>query len=153
MGYVKARMQQQAPRNEERHSSGCHSHGCPMVGSVSVAGGQFICSYHAAVQDPKRWPSITSALRDNDWHWQLLADLQRLYNSGQFADARAMAVDFWRDQDDTMVPNADEALHFDAYLDRMRSDLAWRIGVQRDRPKAWKAPEKRPGGNLVVDFA
>lgn len=153
MGYIKAmRGHKEAPQ-EEKHSMRCHALGCPLVGSMSIANGPFLCSHHGAVEDVKRWPLMTHEIVENEWRWKLLADLQKLHNEGRTGDARTMAAEFWEGVDAHMVPTPDEQAYFDAYIERLRADIGWRVGAVKRQPEPWKRPAGKSGGNLAEQLA
>lgn len=151
MSYTKAKeaykAQADAAKAPEIDTRACAAYGCPARGSVDLTGsGKFVCSCHA-VAAPAKWQEVTRAIRDHDWLLGLIGDLQRQYMGGTSkVDYVRYATEFWA-TDPFMVPSPVERDHWPLYLERLRSELAFRVGVnsKRPAPRAPAAPTERRG--------
>ena len=147
-GFQKFRDQQPVV---ERDTTRCTANGCPCRGSVDIGGG-FNCRYHAFA-DGHLWPSITQALRDNDW---LIAFMGDIDSAARHKDWREYATRFWSEAEPAMVPAADEGkLHY-AY--RLHLSLAFRVGAREKAPtvmvpqgKEWAKPRRVTGAQSIAE--
>lgn len=144
--YGAIRKQMVEQREEQAHSLGCAAHDCPCVGAISDGGGKFFCSYHHRSASEK-WPSITSALNEHKWLLDFSAEIRRMHRMAQ--DWREFARRFWdQSPEDGPLPREEYAM----YDTRMRSELAYRCGLQKKPIAKEIAPVTAKRGNVVDHF-
>lgn len=134
-GYGSLRKRAEHPTPSDRDETRCAAIGCPCRGSVSLEGGRFICTAHAALPSD-RWPLITERLREHDWLIGFVDEMQKMDRNppkpGQ-PGWREFATQFWQETDDFCVPRPrEQAL---PYQNRMRLELLYRCGAMAKRPE------------------
>ena len=65
------------PKDEPTISYRCMANGCPLNGSISTNGAQWMCSFHFRAES-NSWPMMTETIRDNEALFGLLADLSKI---------------------------------------------------------------------------
>lgn len=65
------------PKDEPTISYRCMANGCPLNGSISTNGAQWMCSFHFRAES-RKWPMMTEAIRENEAIFGLLADLSKI---------------------------------------------------------------------------
>ena len=65
------------PKEEPSVSYRCVANGCPLNGSISTNGAQWMCSFHFRAES-NSWPMMTETIRDNEALFGLLADLSKI---------------------------------------------------------------------------
>lgn len=117
----------------ERSSTACRALGCPCAGSIDIGRtSRFYCSWHAWAV-PSDWPRITEQLLDHKWLIDFIGELTQSHDRGQRGDWQAKADEFFR-TDPHCIPSSDERTRWNLYCWRLREELAWRIGVRKERP-------------------
>lgn len=123
----------------------CAAYGCPAGGSMDTTGsGKFVCFIHGFA-DPAKWQGVTTKIREMDWFLGIIGDCQRLYTKPDkdrpFVD---YAMAFW-ETDPFMQPTPIEQNHWPLYLERLKSEMSFRCGVntRRPHPRAPAAPVAR----------
>lgn len=130
--------------HEPEFQAGCHAHGCPCRGTLSVEGGKWVCAAHAFIP-ADRWQDATRKLREHDWLIAFTDDVQRMDQTHQ--DWRAYATQFWVNQDEFCIPDAKE--NAGPYGFRMRGELLFRCGLgKRPSPRIPKEIKRR--GNAAA---
>lgn len=133
MSYGNIRKQTHEAAEPQRNPSACWASHCPCRGSVSLEGGHFTCSAHAAVP-ADQWPRVTEKLRDHDWLIAFTDDLARMDRAPEKDSPswRDFATQFWQDQAPHCVPHPQEGAL--PYQLRMRDELMHRCGLAKNRP-------------------
>ena len=65
------------PKEESTISYRCMANGCPLTGTISPNGGQWMCSFHFRT-DSSQWPQMTEAIRNSEAIFGLLDDLRKI---------------------------------------------------------------------------
>ena len=114
--------------------SACRATGCPCRGTIDLgSGGRRTCSFHAWAQ-PDVWGDITEQLQAHRWLIDFIGEVKVLHARSKLGTWQAKARTYFAEHAD-MQPTALEAKHWPFYEWRLREDLAWRVGVRKDRPQ------------------
>ena len=65
------------PKDEPTISYRCMANGCPLNGSISTNGAQWMCSFHFRAES-RKWPMMTETIRDNEAIFGILNDLRKI---------------------------------------------------------------------------
>lgn len=148
---VRQAMKPTAGPDAERDPAGCRAIDCPCNGSVDLGNsGRFYCSWHAWA-DGAKWPLITEELIRHRWMLDHMAELQRIRRTTGHGAPWVHAADaFWTDP--VMKPTPHERETFAHYLWRLREELAFRVGVRKDRPAPLVPQAAQEGWNGKRDL-
>lgn len=117
-----------------RPEGSCAGDFCPCRGTIILEGRAW-CTWHARSKGPE-FPEISGRLAHHrDW-LDLMGELMRIRNGGGKTARVAWvhaAVRFFAAEPD-MHPTEHEREHLVAYLWRLQEELAYRVGVQAERP-------------------
>lgn len=111
----------------------CKAENCPCRGTMDLTtSGRSYCQWHAWAL-PNDWPRITQELEEHRWLIDFITEVEICSTRGRRGDWQAKARDFFR-TDPHCQPSKVEIDRYNFYGWRLREELAWRIGVRKDRP-------------------
>lgn len=109
------------PKDEPTISYRCMANGCPLSGSISTNGAQWMCSFHFRAESNK-WPQMTETIRDNKAIFGLLADLNKISEiewSASIKGApaqREMYLGLFDDQPELKPGQTEKKIHYEYRL-------------------------------------
>ncbi|MDE2022043.1 MAG: hypothetical protein KGI71_04030 [Patescibacteria group bacterium] len=131
-------------KKSEVDPSKCTAYGCPCRASISVNAGRFFCVYHAFIPSEK-WQETTHKLREHEWLAAFISEVQKMDQAHQ--NWREFARRFWAESDAFCAPDPMEDAS--PYCNRMRGELAFRVGQAANRPAVRLPQTVKPGGQFA----
>lgn len=121
----------------------CPAYGCGLRATVRVEGGSWCCVSHA-FSEREDWQEITRKLHSNDWLTAFIDDMQKMARRNE--DWRGFARKFWDGADFCKPADGEGDV---PYQNRMRCELAFRVGLVSRRPEPRIAQQVAPGGQFA----
>ena len=109
------------PKEETVTNFRCLANGCPLKGTISPNGGQWMCSFHFKT-DSSQWPQMTEAIRNNEAIFGLLDDLRKISEIDWTATVngrppqREMYLGLFDDQPELKPGPAEKKIHYEYRL-------------------------------------